>query len=179
MGGGQGLERRIRDIVLSTAPCYVEIAQIVSISVDGRIAEGITRPGGREFDARIVYFGLNSKGGIFVPLEADDEVLVLFPSGKANNAVVLAGMGSLRAPVPPLWPKDRIWLVNPNGVEARTQTLLPAGSVPNKQFLTDLSGVLDDIIAAATAAGSSSVNTAAFKTALGLGTYDTKGIKSD
>lgn len=137
------------------------------------------QPEGRPIQARLVVLGLGAGRGVLLPVEVGDEVLVVCPDGDSNKAVAIPSLASKPAPVPPEWAGDRIWFLHPGGTEIRATTTGPVQAVVVTSFLDAFSGILDDLITVATAAGAAAPNAVALKTALEGGAHRSTALKTE
>lgn len=152
---------------------------------------GVILVGDSYVQCRIANVGAGSLRGVFSDPRKGDQVLVVFPGGRANSGVVLGALHSDAAPYPAAADTDRTSIIDPRGVQIVVSSsptpppepsdgrvtvyldagqfvelILTVGSDPDfalrsTTFLSDLKLVLDEVVVACTAAGVPSVNTSA------------------
>ncbi len=123
MRRGEGLEWSFLRMLRGALPVYVHIGQITKIrkSADfGFLIDGIIRPDGRPFQARLQWAGTGNKIGDFWPVKVDEEILVLVPEGNPNHSIAIAGLTSRPALPPSDFDNTGPVLVHPKGKEFRT-----------------------------------------------------------
>lgn len=99
-------------------------------------------PDGRVVDARVAALGQGIGKGVFAPIQAADELIVLLPGGDANRAVVLGGLANGAAPNPLSNIGLGVLLQHPGGVELRSADGLPAEGIVMGPLVEDLAQYL-------------------------------------
>lgn len=99
-------------------------------------------PDGRLVEARVANIGQGFGKGIFAPIQAGDEVLVLLPGGDPNRAIVLGGLGNAKAPNPIGNTGLSMLLQHPAGVRLGTTDGQPEHGIVHGQHLVDLDAFL-------------------------------------
>lgn len=117
----------------SALPGYATTARVCQVQLvpDGRIVE-----------ARVANLGQGAGRGIFAPVMTGDEVVVLFPGGDPNRAVVLGSLGNGKAPNPLVNDGLAMPLLHPGGVQMVTTDGQPLHGIVHGQFLLELATYL-------------------------------------
>lgn len=117
-----GIERLLRQLA-ADGLAWVDLATVDSVEehdAHGYLLNLVLQPAGIEVQARPLWLMGGAQGeGIYFPIAADDEVVVLFPGGDRNRAVALVGPPSTPAQPPDGWANDKIELVHSGGIEIR------------------------------------------------------------
>jgi len=127
----------------------------------GWLATVTLQPSQREVQARVAHLGATNAGGLFWPVEVDDEVVVVFPDGDPNGAICLGGLASLSARVPATWDNATPQLVHPSGLTLRTTEAGVPLHVVTEDFLVALQAALTEVQAGLAAFGLPTTNLAA------------------
>jgi hypothetical protein len=142
----------LQQLLGSIRQCWVALGQAVTpeapsavpgMSTGARVVmvqlAGSDRP---PIECRVVHMGQGLTKGVFAPITSGDEVVVLFPMGDPNRAVVLGGLGNGVAVNPLANLSVALLLMHPAGVELRSADGLPAHGIVQGNFLTDLATYL-------------------------------------
>lgn len=179
---GQGVQRGL-SAMLETAP-HVTLGTVSALTSDPAVgwwAEVETQPGGATILARVVWAGTTAQGGDFWPITVGDEVLVVYPDGDPNGAVVIAGLTS--APVATTYANAAPELVHPAGKAFRTSTATTAAPVVTQALLPDLAASLTELLAlfgALAGLGITLPSTSTIQLVTSLSTlYRSRGVTSD
>lgn len=120
--------------IIETAP-----APLPSAGPTGaRYCEVNLVPEDHTISARVANAGQGEGRGVFALPRVGDEVLVFFPDGDMQAAVIFAGVGSLAAPNPTSNTGDQILILHPGGVELKTQDAAQTEGVVLRSLVNDL-----------------------------------------
>lgn len=158
------------EALLRRGRCYVELGVALTPAAPSTLPGATTAArtvtvqlvhGTRTVEARVANVGQGAGRGIFAPILPGDELLVLFPGGEPNRAVVLGGLGSAKSPNPTENLGLAMLLLHPGGVLlSSVDGGLPHGIV-HGQFLAELSNLLSALTAFMTACSIASIPQAA------------------
>lgn len=118
---------------------------IPGAAAGARVCQVQLQPGGRIVEARQVNLGQGVGKGVFLPIAPGEEVLVLFPGGDPNRALVLGGLGNGRNPNPSDNLGAAALVMHPGGVELRDAPEVPANGIVHGQFLVELAAYLTQL----------------------------------
>lgn len=127
--------------------------------------------GGRMLEARVANIGQGAGRGIFAPILPGDELVVLFPGGDPNRAIVIAALGNGKSPNPVDNDALKMLLMHPGGVLLSNADQAPGHGIVHGQYLADHSGWLTAVmtfmtaVAAAGSAATPALQVAAIITA--------------
>lgn len=137
--------------ILGEGRCYVELGLAITPSAPSvlpgqtataRMVQLQLVPSGRLVEARVANVGQGTGKGIFAPILAGDEVIVLFPAGDPNRAVVLGGLGNGKSPNPVGNDQLSMLVQHPGGVRLVAVDGLPEYRIVHVELLSALSGFL-------------------------------------
>ena len=144
----------------------------------GVLVEGMLRPTGREFQARLAAVGARAGEGLWLPVAAGDEVLVVAPDGDLNRAVAVAGLPSRGAAPPSGWDNSAAELVAAGGVAVRKTQAQPVEPVVLESLLEDLRGALQELQAGLAGLGIPTPTTTTFLAKLAT-QYRSRALKAE
>lgn len=139
------------DDMLRQERCWVELGVVLAPPVPSTIPGGALAarmvlvalvPSGGVVHARVANLGQGLAKGVFPPLAPKDEVLVFFPGGDPNRAVVFGGLGNGVSANPIANLGLQLLLMHPAGVELRSADGLPAHGLVHGQLLAGLAPYL-------------------------------------
>lgn len=116
------IAQTLRELV-GPGPVYLDDGTVDAIEDDddhGHLLTVTLQPSGRQIVAIPTYPAWAGEGGILVPFEEGQAVLVVMPDGDPNRAYALpAGIPSQGAALPDGWVADRVWIQHSGGTEVR------------------------------------------------------------
>lgn len=144
---------------------------------------------GREGQARLATLAAGPRAGVFAPVAAGDEVLILQPDGAPNQAIALPlGLMAATRARPESWSNDSVQVIHPQGLTVRSEDEAPVQGVPRgddlraaldsffdalSAFMATATGSSDPTVAAAAGAWMADPAVSGFKTALQAAITDT------
>lgn len=179
MSVDRGAQRAINDLV--DIPVYMGVGQVTAVESHPQWGYLVTlemRPGGLAVQARMATPGAGSARGDYWPIAVDDEVVVLFPDGDPNRAIVAGFLPSSAAAPPTSWGNSAPLLVHPSGKTFLTSQAAASHAVVLETLLPDLLTSLTEIAAGLASLGIPTTNTSQLVTQLAT-MYRSAGIKSD
>ena len=181
--GRNDLPRQLRELVRVAPQVAIGLVDTVEAIGGGYLVSGSLQPSGDPFQARVLFGPIGASTGDLFPVSVGDEVLVLAPDGDPNRAVALWGGNSSAAALPSSFTNDKPRLVHPQGKTFATSQAAATAPVVVEALLTDLQGVVTELLALYAGLASLGVtvpspNTTAFLTKLAT-LYRSKAVFSE
>lgn len=147
MTNADGVLATLKEL-LGQGRTFVELAQVVAPPTPNPaganaapLVDLLLQPGGAPCEARVAHLGVGVGKGLFPRLQPGDTVIVLFPGGERNNAVVLGSLATVAAGLTgQAVVSQRTLVQDAAGVELRSADGLPADGVVLGAFLQALMG---------------------------------------